>query len=459
MKSLRRVLTARLLIGGILLFGTAGGLLEWHMRHALTREFDESLHGMARSLASATEQDKTKLKLEAAMEYLPQFAQNGSDFFQMSGGKRTLHSQSLGVNMLPTSSHSLDAPEVFEHTLPDGRMIRLMACQFSPKEDDDASFAIHAFLTVGRDTTPLRETIRQIRIGIFLIGVASLACMFALVRWSVRGGLLPLENLGNKVGAIDATSLHVRMPEVNIHEELQPITAGVNGMLERVEAAFQREQRFTANVAHELRTPLAELRALAEVNLTTPADIAENRQSWEDVLSSSKRMEVLSLRLLDLARAGNGAPAIERTKVALADAVRRSWKPHEARAAARGVNAVISINEGAFLETEPALFDSILSNLSSNAATHAPEHSRVQISLEHDKEGMRLIYQNPCRSLEKEDVTHLFEPFWKSDTSRTDAHNLGLGLALAQELARLLGCHLSAELLPSRDLQIVLRLS
>ena len=139
------------------------------------------------------------------------------------------------------------------------------------------------------------------------------------------------------MATVDAGSLATRFQVASLPAELQPIVVRLNELLARLESAFARQRRFTATAAHELRTPLTELRALAEVNLTTPGNATENEQSWRDALETTLRMESLALRLLDLTRAEDGALVLQCSTVSLAQAFAAAWRPWSGRAAERQI--------------------------------------------------------------------------------------------------------------------------
>jgi two-component system sensor histidine kinase QseC len=316
---------------------------------------------------------------------------------------------------------------------------------------------VEVVLTVGRDRAPQDPTHTALQAAQQIVGGASLGSLVTLVRWCVRGGLDPLERLGEAVSQVDARALATRFPADTLPIELRPIAARLNELLGRFEQSFERERRFTASVAHELRTPLAELRTLAEVNLTIPANEDERKESWHDALSTTLRMEALALRLLELARAEHPANVVHREAVELAGAVRDAWRPWAARAAERGVDLDLAIPIGLTASTDSALLGMILGNLCGNAAEHAPAGTPLHVDATRTPGAITLELYNRAGDLTAADVPRLFERFWKRDDSRSDARHHGLGLALASEFAALLGGALTANL-SDGDIGFALRL-
>ena len=460
MKSLRAQLTLRLLVGGALLFGAAGAALDWQMGRALTAHFDGALGSTAHSLTMFTEQRVSGLTVEQEGARMLQFAQEDGDevfLLRTLDGGELQRSRSLGDAALPPQAGPAEHPKFFDAPLPDGRRLRCVGVRFLSKITKKAREQNmphdEVVLTVGRDRAPLDGTLAALRTALLLVGAGALAGLVALVRWGVRGGLVPLDRLGESVARVDAASLATRMDVGALPAELRPIAARLNELFARLEAAFAREQRFTATAAHELRTPLAELRSLAEVNLSTPATDEERNESWRDALVTTRRMEALALGLLELTRSEDPACVVRREPVALADAVAEAWRPW----AARGGALELAVPADLTAQTDAALLAIVLGNLCGNAAEHAPDGAPLRVSAARDKGAATLLFRNPAGELTAADVPHLFERFWRKESARAEARHHGLGLALAADFAKLLGGKLTARL-DNGDVEFALRL-
>ena len=460
MKSLRSQLTTRLLCGGALLLGVAGAALDWQMRHALTAHFDAALGTTTHSLTLLIEHKVTGTVVERDASTLPQFAlPDGDDVFLLrtADGRELQRSRSLGNAPLPLRASPSGMPEIFDTKLPDGSTLRCIEKRFLPKitkkARDQNAPAGEVVLTVGRDRSPLDGTFATLRAALLLVGASALAGMALLVRLGVRGGLASLDRLGESVAAVGAGSLATRFPAESLPAELRPIAMRLNELLARLEDAFTREQRFTATAAHELRTPLAELRALAEVNLSTPATEDERVASWRDALATTLRMESLAVRLLEITRAEDPARVIRREPVVLAEAVAEAWRPW----AASGGGIELAVPADLTARTDPALLAIVLGNLCGNAAEHAPAGTPLRVSATRDNSAATLLFRNSAGALTAADLPHLFEHFWRKDSARAEARHHGLGLGLAAEFAALLGGALTAQL-DNGDVEFALRL-
>jgi len=157
-----------------------------------------------------------------------------------------------------------------------------------------------------------------------------------VVPWVVRSGLKSLGRLANQAGQITASSLDTRFDLAHVPDELQPIYEKLNDLLGRLDDAFGRERRFTANVAHELRTPVAELRALSEVALRWPGDEKSAAQSFREVSTITRRMESVVTTLLALARSEAGASQATTASVDLSAEAADVWRTFADQANGRG---------------------------------------------------------------------------------------------------------------------------
>jgi two-component system sensor histidine kinase QseC len=350
---------------------------------------------------------------------------------------------------------SMEAPVFFEITLTDGRAFRCAGVRITPPYEDETPSPpqVDAVLAVGLDRATLARRLTAISTSLLLVGGGALAALGAIVFWGVRAGLAPLDRLGANVAAVDAQSLATRFPVEGLPSELRPIVVRLNELLARLESAFARERRFTATAAHELRTPLAELRALAEVSLSTPASANESQQSWRDALATTLRMESLALRLLDLARAEDSAFVLQRTTVSLTRAFSEAWQPWAERAVERGLAPHVALTPGLTAQTDPTLLAVILGNLCENVVQHAPAGTPIHVRGNRRTDGVHLLIQNQAGELTEADMPHLFERFWRKDETRSDGQHHGLGLALAAEFVALLGGTLSATLGANGDLE------
>ncbi|HVG92933.1 MAG TPA: HAMP domain-containing sensor histidine kinase, partial [Planctomycetota bacterium] len=219
-------------------------------------------------------------------------------------------------------------------------------------------------------------------------------------------------------------------------------------LLARLDEAMGRERRFTGNVAHELRTPIAELRSIAAVGTRWPGDEAAVEQFFRDVDVVAGRMEGLVADLLLLARCQGGAEPAERRPVALREAVETAWAGESTRARGREAPFTLDVPEDLRIEADPGKLAIVLRNLLSNAAVHGTPGCEVRCVARRRGGRVRLEISNEAEPLSAQDLSRLTDPFWRKDAARASDAHAGLGLAIAAALTSLLRIDLAFEQAP-----------
>jgi signal transduction histidine kinase len=299
-----------------------------------------------------------------------------------------------------------------------------------------------AMITV--DANPMQQTLSNLLLGITGIGILAAFGSITLIHFALKNGLKPLDNLGNKVALIDASSLDDRFSSDDLPRELTPICNHLNALMGRLEDSFERERRFSSNLAHELRTPIAELRMMSEVALRWPEEV--NSEQVKETLEIAEQMQGIIESLLTLGRYENGQAEITPETVEIAGLGQACWKPFADRAAAKNIEVHLEIPETQTLDTDPQLLRLIFTNLFSNATEYTPSEGLIHIAGSSGMNGTVISVTNTASNLDAESVSHLFERFWRQDDARTDSRHCGLGLALARTCSEALALDLRANL-------------
>lgn len=450
MKSIQRNLAWRLVFITVALFAAAGAGLYFYVSSRLTREFDRALLSRAQLVGGMVLFEDAQLEFTANDAELEPF-RDGRDpaYFEIWAGDKVFsRSPSLGSRDLALPSAPSAARRV---TLPNGVKGREISLQFHVRIDADdypAAEAAHLpifTVVLAQDTRELDETLGLLASSLILMTVLVAAASVLAVVFSVRRGLGPLHELAREVDAIGADSMHYRFVFDHLPAELRPIAQRLNELLLRLENAFSRERRFTADVAHELRTPIAELRSMAEVALRWLDDSAAE-QNYRDALAISTQMESLVTTLLSLARCEARSIPVAMEQVDLPRLLSAAWEPHRALAESRALRMHSNLPSSQIIQTDPALMSPLLSNLLSNAVTYASKDGEIWCGLAQIGSAMELSISNTQSELETDDLEHLFQPFWRKDRARTSGAGSGLGLCLVNAYAKLLGIEVSATL-------------
>ena len=295
-------------------------------------------------------------------------------------------------------------------------------------------------IIVARDLTEISSTLTWFIAGITAIGLAAAAAIAGLVTILLKRTLAPLHKLGERVEEIDASSLTARFDVDEMPDELLPIGKRLNHLIERLETSFDRERRFSSDLAHELRTPIAELSAMAEAGVRFPDKIPADQ--YDEILATSREMERIVESLLALARWEDGSSELELQTIDLSVVARECWEPFARSAADRNLDVRLDLPPDRSLTTDPGLLRQILNNLFSNATEYAPAGGSVEIRANDGS----LTVSNSVDGLAHEDMPQLFDRFWRRDPSRTGGKHSGLGLSVAQACAEVLSLKLTAEL-------------
>jgi signal transduction histidine kinase len=454
MNSIQRRLS--LMLGTIccLLWG-AGSLAAYlAVRAGLIGEFDLALKTDIQALSNMTEQSETGLKFDSTGEFMPKFQrEDHPDYFQLweQDGSTLYRSPSLEENHdLSQRFGTLLSPKFWNVVLPDGSNGRAVGIRFVPKEDEDTPrtpgappLTKEVTLVAGFHRAELDNRLHYLGIVLLIVGITLGAATAMTVKLMVRRGLRPLSILAQRAETIDASSLVLRFPTENIPSELVPIAQRLNDLLARLEASFARERRFTADVAHELRTPIAELRTLAEVALKWPEDGSPT--ALKEALNIALQMESIATGLMTLARCEGNLLTLRSEWVPLHAVFEEAYQPLDAKARAKKLTIDLDMPRDASWYTDRSTLRSIIGNLLSNAVDHTEPATSVSVRVEKNG-GERLLISNPSKVLVPDDIPHLFERFWQKDAARSSPNHCGLGLALAKAYAQSLGMRLDAEL-------------
>jgi signal transduction histidine kinase len=274
---------------------------------------------------------------------------------------------------------------------------------------------------------------------ILVLGPA-LAMLVALVAVPlvVRRGLKPVRALAERMHDIGPHAPGQRLPASGLRE-LDPLVARFNDVLARMDEGLARERQFASGLAHETRTRLAELRALAEVEARYPSG-RELRQILGEIGQIGAELEATVSALLLLTRLQSGLEQPQRQPLELRPWLERQFQRQRAGADARGVAIAVDGTPPASLHTDPALLEVVLGNLLGNACAYAPERDTVRVGL--DPHGLRI--SNAAPGLEPADLARFGQRFWRKQPPH--AGHAGLGLALAHAAAEALEMDLRFEL-------------
>jgi two-component system sensor histidine kinase QseC len=441
-------LAGRLSASLIVLLGLTLGALFWSVDLRIDRElysrFDRGLSSRIDVLAAVHGVSGTSAPLPRLERWMPEFAQHGhTAFYEVwdANGRRLARSESAGASDLarPSALAAQSGRIYYDMVLPDGHAGRAVAQRFALPAGDPR-IALDIVLAEEREALDaLEDSLHFALLG----GIAlALLAVIVLLRWIVRRALAPVHALGEAAVAIDPDGAPRALQVRALPSELSPMASKFNDLLARLFATIARERRFARNLAHELRTPMAETRAIAEVALMS-ADHATLRHALGEIAEVSAEMERVVESLLALARQEAGLENAAMEPVELSGVLREQLRRVAEPVSARALSLQCTLPPETWVLADAAGCERIVANLLGNAVAHAPEHSTVSVSLrDEENAGIVLRIGNPAPALSSEDMQHLGERFYRGPAA-PDRRHAGLGLALAHALALAQGLPLS----------------
>jgi two-component system sensor histidine kinase QseC len=420
------------------------------IRSILTAEFDEALVAKARALAALVEEEDGEVEAEFASYPSAEFTRpDRPEYYLLRTveGEVLARSPRLPSTTLIKATSPGNSPSLCTASLPDGRLGRYVVIQFEPRAEKRRKHPQPLILAVGKDVLDLNHTLDRLKLLFSAVGVFGIATLCVLLTTAVRSGLTPLARVASRIDSLDAGNLSQRLSIEGVPTELLPVVGRLNELLQRLEGAFARERAFTADVAHDLRTPLSALRTTLEIALSRERAQAEYRTAISESLAVAQDMQCMTDSLLALARAEAGQTKIERKTVDLQPLLLlAAWRGYEARAAGRNLQVATHVPPALQVSTDQGQLSLVLNQLIENAVSHAATGGEVRIDASTVNDHIRIEIANTGNTLSSQDVAHVFERFWRGDKSRTQPGlHSGLGLSLAKRITELLGGTIQAE--------------
>ncbi len=464
MYSIRQRLNYSIIASLILVLLAAAAYLYQRVSAEVEIVFDTALYDKAQALISLTELDEEGLEFDFAEDGVMLEFVDGENpqYYQLweLGSEPLIKSPTLGDADLPRLGSEPGQHRFTDLVLANGRAGRLIEIGFLPRieaeawedEDDEEEEidemppALPITLVFARERESLDATLGAIGLTIasVVIGITLLA---ALLIWRLVGsGLAPLSSLARQVSEIDESHLDARLTHRGRQSiEIAPIENQLNHLLERLQSAFERERRFSANVAHELRTPLSELRTLSEVGLMLPEDREQVSAFFDDVGAISAQMEKVVITLLELARSEAGLLRSDPEDIGLSGFCDEIWK-HAINGQGSGKRLVKDIADDLVINTDREKLGMILSNLFINAVSYSPVDAEVRVAAEIRNDTVVIEVRNASTDLKPEDIVHMKDRFWRKQKAGAGSGHSGLGLTLVDALAKVMKLDVSLEL-------------
>ena len=369
---------------------------------------------------------------------------------KMDGTELSRSSLVVPIPELPMLIGSEARPVIQDVVLPGGELIRVAGQVITPPLEAGAVAStfgtgnVHLAVAVSR--RPLLKHLEKVRLLLGVGGGCALVVLTLLAAWLVHRALGPLQSLSRDISRfpVGGPSRFATPPHA---AELEPVVERLNSLMERVGRTLARERGFAMGAAHELRTPLAGLRARLELALSRPRSAEEYRAELSEALHIEQGLESMVNHLLLLARLGQeGTGAFVLKPLAVGQFLRASWGEFFDRAEHRQLRVSIRVPDGGpELTTSEDLMALLIRNLLDNAVAYTPEGGRITIEAAPTAEAWEISVSNTNPGIVEADLPRMAEPFWRArrQESAQDGKHAGLGLALCHRIAAELGATLT----------------
>ena len=314
-------------------------------------------------------------------------------------------------------------------------------------------------LLVGRDLQGERARLAQTARLLVLAGLAGLGVALAGAWFLAGRALAPIARIGDAAEAMSERNLGVRIDMAQTESELGGVAAALNQAFDRLQGAFDRQARFTADASHELRTPLASLMTEAEWALSRERSTVDYRAALATCLRAAWRMRAVVNGLLTLARADAGTPSAARAVVRL-DAVAGELV-QSLQASASGKQVTLTYHAvPVTVSGDPDRLRELVSNLVINAIEYNRPGGSVTVSLERVGTSARLLVEDTGIGIAADHLPHVFERFYRVDPTRArERGGAGLGLSIAAWIAEIHGGAISCSSQPGQGTRFWVELS
>ncbi len=433
------VLTAFYTFSAFIILSLATAFLYWGMERELELEKHQSLADqveVVRVIVKEKPDDIETLKLEVELEgaarrfaqyYARILDQNHNVMMESADMNRLFLTPSVFPPPVPDS----ERPELGTRwKSPDGKWFLLMSAWADSEHP--------RLLELALDITSEEKILARYRDKLLVVLVLGIVCSAVIGILITRRGMKPLAEIADAAQKINVAQLHERIVPARWPRELAVLAAAFDGMLARLETSFNRLSQFSADVAHEFRTPIASLRLQAEVALTRSRTVEEYRAILESSLEDYERLSQMVEKLLFLARSENAETVLHHTQFAPAQEIKAVMDFYEAIAAEKKLT-LQSEGDG-LMEGDIVLFQRAISNLLANAIRHTPTGGTITLSVRPQENGeIQIQVMDSGCGVASEHLPKIFDRFYRGDKSRNSEEGTGLGLAIVKSIMDLHG--------------------
>lgn len=429
-------------LGGILL--GYSGLLYGLSRYYLYREFDQRIHAALNTLVAAVEVESDDVKWEPSDHTVTLGSEHDRDDARwvVVNEQGLVVDQSENLSETPEHLAILDyarralSTEAEPQVQGGWRFLQARLAAVAPKPIDERDTREHAALvvTVARSTANLTSTLNKLAGLVLALSIGAWSIAAVCGRWFCRKALEPVGLMAASARTMGPANPQRRLPIATSGDELSDLGQAFNNLLDQLFQAYERQQRFTGDAAHQLRTPLTVLQGQIEVALRRPRSPVEYSETLDLLHDQVVELRKVIESLLFLARSDGDGDRPELTTLNLSDWLTdylTKWKDH-----ARYGDVQVHAEPDIMVAVSAPLLGLLLDNLISNAMKYSQPGSAVIIELRKQNDRIALQVIDHGIGIAPEDIPSVFDLFFRSQNARQyGVAGTGLGLPLAARVA------------------------
>jgi len=453
----------QLLAGGFVattvVMAAGGAASYWLVKQSWVEQIDRSLESRALGISSACRMTENGIAFDAKLLDQDVFHDPRSlEYFEVrdSAGRSLGRSASLGTASFPRQHLKADT-QVFGwfHPATLHRM-RFVSKSIALPASDPGKPALSATIFFGQDFRDAKNRLRVVRWRFLLVWCAAEVLLSLLLYLLVRSSFRPLGLIAVRLKDVDETRFG-NLGDIAVPLEVAPMVRALESALGRLAKAFQRERTLLADLAHELRTPLAGLRTTLEVGVDDVEE--EARTALRRSLAITVGMQSLMESLMVLARLDGKQILPDLMANDFSAMLAEHWKVLVAEVSRKGSKAMLEVPPSLMVRADREWLSIVLRNLLENSVHHVAQGGWIECVAQVEGDSIRILVRNDGSRLEPSEADHVFERFWRRDAARVSGQGqAGLGLSLSRELVLHMGGTIRATVPEPGVFQIEIRL-
>jgi heavy metal sensor kinase len=422
------------------------------VRNYLNRQFDDDLHSALQILSSSVEVEPDDAKWHPAEhgidlnqhilnEVIWIVADERGQVVDRSPHARRGDSAFTTVRDYARESHP-DANSPIE--LGQWRVMQAELSAPAPKPLAEREAHEYATLriTVARSRSDLDAVLNRLALLVVVLPAVVWIAAAAIGQALVRRALRPVRDMADRAGSMTRADFNLRLPVATSNDELSELAAMFNHLLDQLQSAYDRQQRFTGDAAHQLRTPLAVLQGQLDVALRRPRPTEEYQHTLSLLSDQTAELRQVVESLLFLARSQDEGATLNFERVDLKQWTPQyvdHWSNHP-----RAKDLVTQFDSPAMVRASTLLLTQLLNNLIGNAFKYSDRGTKVEIRVATTGEHVSIAITDQGIGIAANEVRAVFEPFYRSEQARRQGiAGTGLGLSVGARIAAALGGELT----------------